>query len=419
MRFFAAVLGAVLIALHHGGAVLAAPSDLPSLQEVTEGVARREALLSQSRWEFAVEIRDRADGPAYDRQTFLLHRKGRKLRFACSQPANAAMPAADVTVAWDGQVQTVINEVPKRAVDRRHSGVILGHMGNSFRVEYWPTFLEFSLGDARCSLGELLADAKWEVTGIRTIDGQRAVGIKSITPVKRPAGNTITAWLALDRDYAPLIYEETLKFDDAKRMPVSLRLQNVKLVQVSDVWVIKQAEIELIEPDSPPPAGHHNWKRQFELSRFSRDPENADDFYRLKFPVGTQVADDVRKAAFIAGKAVILQIPDGSVRFAPFTAFPDLDAWTDYSKGISAADWDSSDSARAVKLNWATVKPDGSLLDYAREASTTQRAAIASPAQAQARPSVDYLLSAGALGCIVAGVLLLRRGKPRADAGAS
>jgi hypothetical protein len=111
------------------------------------------------------------------------------------------------------------------------------------------------------------------------------------------------------------------------------------LEQQNGVWLPKSSKLYIYDSEK---GQQIEGTYDFELESFSSDLP-ADVNFHLKFPVGMAVWDDLSKSLFYAGKVVqITDSTSGITHFESIESFPDLKAMTDYSTGLSDAEWKST-----------------------------------------------------------------------------
>ena len=181
------------------------------------------------------------------------------------------------------------------------------------------------------ALSEAVQNEEWELIGKKTVGAYAAWGLRTKAPFGK-LKESVEVWLAPDRDFAPVEVTETISFPRGK--PIRARLADVELVQRDGRWVMGRAKVLTYNPDYR----EDEFVTAFQLREYKAAiPANV--VFEVKFPVGTVVFEEVKRLGFVAGKHAEVKGADGLLRSVEIDLFPDYKAMTDYSAGLSEAEF--------------------------------------------------------------------------------
>jgi hypothetical protein len=257
-------------------------------------------------------------------------------------------------IAWDGHKRTGCQRLLKADPIHRYSGSIASETGTVVWSGYWaPAILDFTPDSDGMSIAHLVHMGTWKLIGRKKIGGYDAWGIRgSGVTVPRFVDDSYEIWVVPDHDFAIVEMSDIVR--PTKGKPMQCHLTNAKLKQWGSFWALSYGEIRITNLN----VGATTAVNAFEVHAFSLGAP-AKTRFAVKFPVGAGVFDAINQTSFIAGKLVFSRQPDGSFQVIPIAKFPEYASMTDYTKGMTAAEWNKSPWAARLKQAIASMSSAG------------------------------------------------------------
>ena len=273
-----------------------------------------------------------------------IDRQNGKIRFDESRNFvyDSTKKRAELHVVWNGIESSGFTELADTPPADRYSGNIAADKGAVFLVGMWPTLLEDTFLEEGQTLTQIMSDPiyRWADVGREEMLGHQAIHFQGIYASEGVEG-IAEVWLDSSKDYIPVRSRKTNRFvEDGKTVDETSTTLDIVVDQrlpatdrLPSIWVAKVGEVVV---RSGVGVGHH----RIEVLDYKRTEGWPDEHFSMKFPVGTTVADTINEVGFIAGKQVHVTNPNGpGVRYVPIKEYPQYAARTDYSKGLTEAEW--------------------------------------------------------------------------------
>lgn len=235
------------------------------------------------------------------------------------------------TSAWNGRELTILTERPEAPPERRFGGVIGGEPPDPSSY-YWRTLVENAFLTCPEPLAQLVGRGFWKPLGVKQHGAYRGFGLTTARALDEYPDHEFEAWVAPEQGLAP-VRARVARYRRGKLIFEAV-LDNVRLEQRDGNWIMSEARVTLAnhpaDPESP------DVVFVYELGDFKRHPAVREEDFTLRFPVGARVYDGIEKMSFIAGKAVFVQNAEGAHTLVPITRFPQYEARTDHTRGLTA-----------------------------------------------------------------------------------
>lgn len=351
-----------------------------SVSDVCEGIIGRAQRLGnrtsafRETWYGAANMADKGaidtSRPILER-SYQFYRATNGFRYDRRAMGSNSSPSEKVEIeAWDGKESTSLVEDPQAKPDRRFSGVVAADRNAAPTTVYWRTFVEDTVLTLDLPIDELITRTKWKPLGTKMIGTYRAVGLATIDGIQGLPDFDIQLWVAPEHDFAPVYL--MVRSRTGKDVTFAAELKEVKLERRVGVAVLVAGKIETYSFPVDPEGAKVVFV--YTLDQFqSSVPEHIRDF-KLKFPVGTGVWDDIAKMSFIAGKVAMIRSADGTHYYVPLQAFPEYVKRTDYSKGLNEEEWTQAAKARQIDINLLEHPPTPQELDSRLNATSPELA---------------------------------------------
>lgn len=240
-----------------------------------------------------------------------------------------------------------IGEIRNVPASSRFGGVIYNRLGAGFGMLHWTTPIEYYVLDEREPLERVLTMYKWHPP-------QYQNGLSKHGPVvfldevdSGPPDSLWSrsqVWLAPGRDWMPVRIRTVTRGPNGYSAYTDYSVEEA--VHDGRIWLPKRAVVLFHHPltEQQRAAGDKEIPDTmclFEFSRYETGLQINDEQLVVRFPVGTSVFDDITKESFIAGKAIFVKETDGLVYLERMAADDPLQSWTDFSRGLTDAEWDN------------------------------------------------------------------------------
>lgn len=375
-----------------------------TLDDLVDGAAIRSQELSRAHMLFTMKcyIKDDLERPVLDFEYDLTKSGENELCTVQMRPSKFVQSQRIERASWDGRLGIGFSEVAEAEPGQRFSGSVLGSRHNTSSL-YYPRVIAYDEPlDARMPLHQLMRQSDWRSLGKKEIGSTVACGAAG-TDAK--TGLLYEVWLVPDQGFAPVLLTE--RRANGTR---SVEFSDVTLAQHEKRWLTAKGTVTVFEDDGV------TWacKYQYELSRFSS--QLPDDIaFSLKFPVGTAVWNEVTQTHFFAGKGVRVTDPaTGFMHLAPIAELPECNALTDFTKGLSDAEWAQTPEAGLPVVSGVPQAIAEAIALVPVEAASKQHEETAPARPGAYRPG--YLWAAALAACSAAGFMLWRLIRMNRDA---